>query len=81
MRSSIRNIVAVLLAACVVIPLFAAKSSYVDITWMSIANMYYEIGGRGIITDGYFSRIPQDQFYGGGGGLAWYPHGFNPPGR
>src|SRR5438552_635596 len=70
MKSSIRNVVAVLIAAWLVIPVLAAKPSYVDITWMSIANMYYEIGGRGIITDGYFSRIPQDQFYGGGGGLA-----------
>jgi hypothetical protein len=70
MKSSVRNAVSALLATWLVIPLFAAKPSYVDITWMSIANMYYEIGGRGILTDGYFSRIPQDQFYGGGGGLA-----------
>jgi len=53
-----------------VLPALAAKPSYVDITWMSIANMYYEINGVGILTDGYFTRIPQDAFFGGGGGLG-----------
>ena len=43
--------------------------SFVDITWMSMANMYYQIGDIGIITDGYFSRLPLEDFYGGGGGL------------
>lgn len=42
----------------------AAGPSYVDITWMSVSNMYFEVGGAGIITDGFFSRIPQDAFYG-----------------
>jgi hypothetical protein len=51
-------------------PAFPAKPSYVDMTWMSISNMYYEIDGAGILTDGYFTRIPQSAFYGGGGGLA-----------
>jgi L-ascorbate metabolism protein UlaG (beta-lactamase superfamily) len=50
--------------------LAAAAPSYVDITWMSISNMYYEIGTLGIVTDGYFTRIPQAAFAGGGGGLA-----------
>jgi len=44
---------------------------HVDITWMSISNMYYEIGPLGIVTDGYITRIPQSEFYGGGGGLAY----------
>jgi hypothetical protein len=48
----------------------AAVPSYVDITWMSISNMYYEAGTIGILTDGYITRIPQSEFYGGGGGLA-----------
>jgi L-ascorbate metabolism protein UlaG (beta-lactamase superfamily) len=51
-------------------PAFPAKTSHVDMTWMSISNMYYEINGAGILTDGYFTRIPQAAFYGGGGGLA-----------
>src|SRR2546423_8595332 len=70
LRSSIRNIAGGLLVMLAVMPAFGVKRAYVDITWMSIANMYYEVGGIGILTDGYFSRIPQDQFYGGGGGLA-----------
>jgi L-ascorbate metabolism protein UlaG (beta-lactamase superfamily) len=48
----------------------AGKPSFVDITWMSIANVYYEVSGVGIMTDGYFTRIPQSAFFGGGGGLA-----------
>ena len=44
--------------------------SHVDITWMSIANVYYELGSKYILTDGYISRIPQSDFFGGGGGLA-----------
>ena len=46
----------------------AGGPSYVDITWMSVSSMYFEAGGEagrvGIITDGWFSRIPQDAFYG-----------------
>ena len=45
--------------------------AYVDITWMSIANVYYQIGELGIVTDGYITRIPRSTFYGGGGGLAY----------
>ena len=56
----------------------AARPSFVDITWMSISNIYYEIGNTGILTDGYFTRIPQDQFYGGGGGLAQTRMAFKP---
>ena len=37
---------------------------------MSISNMYYEIGPLRVMTDGYFTRIPQSAFFGGGGGLA-----------
>jgi hypothetical protein len=37
---------------------------------MSISNMFYEIGSLGVVTDGYITRIPQSEFYGGGGGLA-----------
>ena len=52
--------------------------SYVDMTWMSIANMYYEIGPLGIVTDGYITRIPQSAFYGGGGGLAYTRKAYTP---
>ncbi len=48
-----------------------AGPSYVDMTWMSIANIYYEVGTLGIVTDGYITRIPQSDFYCGGGGPAY----------
>src|SRR5262245_1906396 len=67
-----------LIVALAALPLLGAKPAFVDITWMSIANIYYEIGSTGILTDGYFSRIPQDQFYGGGGGLAHTRMAFKP---
>jgi hypothetical protein len=43
---------------------------------MSVTNMYYELGPLRIVTDGYITRIPRDQFYGGGGGYAFtrQPH-------
>ncbi len=57
---------------------FAAPPSYVDITWMSISNMYYELGPLNIITDGYITRIPDTAFFGGGGGLASTKSPFKP---
>lgn len=70
----------VLCAAIVaaVVPLSAAVPTHVDITWMSIANVYYELGPLRIITDGYFTRIPQSAFSGGGGGLAHTRQAFTP---
>ena len=44
--------------------------AWVDITWMSVSNVYYEIGSTGVLTDGYISRVPRAAFFGGGGGLA-----------
>jgi hypothetical protein len=52
------------------VPLSGDKPPFVDITWMSISNIYYEVSGAGILTDGYITRIPQSAFYGGGGGLG-----------
>ena len=46
-----------------------AGPSFVDITWMSMANTHYQIGDVGVVTDGYFSGLPVDDFYGDGGGL------------
>lgn len=48
----------------------AAAPSHVDMTWMSVTNMYYELGPLRIVTDGYITRIPRELFSGGGGGLA-----------
>jgi L-ascorbate metabolism protein UlaG (beta-lactamase superfamily) len=55
-----------------------ASPDHVDITWMSISNMFYQIGSLGILTDGYFTRIPQSNFYGGGGGLAYTHYSYRP---
>jgi L-ascorbate metabolism protein UlaG (beta-lactamase superfamily) len=56
----------------------AAGPAYVDITWMSISNMYYELGPLRIVTDGYISRLPEDAFFGGGGGYAQTRRSFRP---
>jgi hypothetical protein len=45
--------------------------SHVDITWLSISNVYYELGPLNIMTDGYITRIPMSNFFGGRGGLAF----------
>lgn len=52
------------------VPLAAAGPASVDITWLSITNIYYDFGATGVLTDGYISRVPQREFFGGGGGLA-----------
>jgi L-ascorbate metabolism protein UlaG (beta-lactamase superfamily) len=52
--------------------------SFVDITWMSISNVLYELGTFGVLTDGYITRIPQSAFFGGGGGLAQTRQAFVP---
>lgn len=49
----------------------ARAADHVDITWMSITNLHLDFGGRGVVIDGYISRLPEDLFFGGGGGLAW----------
>jgi hypothetical protein len=46
-----------------------AGPDHVDITWMSITNMYYELGPLHILTDGHFTRLPQSLFYAGGGSV------------
>src|SRR5688572_30842760 len=55
-----------------------AGPDHVDITWMSISNIFYEIGSLGLLTDGYITRIPQSNFYGGGGGLAYTRSAYRP---
>lgn len=48
----------------------AGAPRFVDITWFSVSNVYYEIGDFRIVTDGYVTRLPAAHFSGGGGGLA-----------
>ena len=65
------GVCAVLLVSCArPITRGATGPDHVDITWMSITNMFYEIGPFGVVTDGYISRIPQDIFFGAATGMA-----------
>jgi L-ascorbate metabolism protein UlaG (beta-lactamase superfamily) len=66
----LRSWLSVVAALGVLLP---AAPSYVDITWMSVTNMYYELGPLRIVTDGYITRLPRNGFAGGGGGLAKGP--------
>jgi hypothetical protein len=43
----------------------------VGITWASIANVYLELGATSLLINGYFTRLPGNDFYGGGSGLAY----------
>src|SRR5689334_16845320 len=47
-----------------------AAPDHVDITWLSIANVHFDVGRAHILADGYVTRLPQDLFFGGGGGFA-----------
>jgi hypothetical protein len=42
----------------------------IRMTYFGISNWTFQIGKLNILMDGYMSRIPQDYFSGGGGGLA-----------
>ena len=64
--------------AAMVFPTTAAGPSFVEITWMSMANLHYQIADIGIVTDGYITRIPEDAFYGGPSGLAQTRTAFRP---
>jgi hypothetical protein len=56
----------------------AAPPSHVDITWMSVTNMYYDLGHLRILTDGYITRLPRSAFFGGGSGAAQTTRRFTP---
>jgi hypothetical protein len=69
MRRMLRNVCG-WLAACAAGAAACATPDHVDITWMSIANVHFDLGKQQILADGYITRLPQDLFYGGGGGFA-----------
>ena len=56
----------------------AAGPAQVDLTWMSIANVYIEAGAIKAVFDGYITRLPQAAFHGGGGGYAYTTRPFKP---
>jgi L-ascorbate metabolism protein UlaG (beta-lactamase superfamily) len=55
-----------------------AGPAEVDLTWMSIANVYIEAGPVMAVFDGYVTRLPQAAFHGGGGGYAYTTRPFRP---
>ena len=67
-----------IIGLCASLSVQAAGPPFVDITWMSISNVYYELGSLRILTDGYITRLPQNAFSGGGGGLATTRQAFKP---
>jgi len=56
----------------------APAPDHVSITWMSVTNVYLELGPSRILANGYVTRIPKDEFYGGGGGYAFTRHPHSP---
>ena len=78
MLAGMKSVLVGILALAALVPVRAAGPAFVDITWMSISNLYYELGGLGIVTDGYITRLPQSAFFGGGGGLAQTTQAFAP---
>jgi hypothetical protein len=78
MKNVVRKAAAVFVGLCALVSVQAAGPAFVDITWMSISNVYYELGPLRILTDGYITRLPQSAFSGGGGGLATTRQAFKP---
>ena len=70
MTAPCKLLIAGVVFACIVGPIAAVGPAFVDITWLSMANLHYQIGAVGVITDGYITRIPQSAFFGGPSGLA-----------
>ncbi len=77
MRNIIRTL-SLLVALGLVTAVRASGPDHVDLTWMSISNVYYELGSLRILIDGYITRVPQSAFFGGGGGLANTRQTFKP---
>ena len=39
-----------------------APTSHVDLSWLSITNVYFQIGTTNVLTDGYITRLPESAF-------------------
>lgn len=78
MRTAVKTFGVGLIALFAIVPVRSARPSFVDMTWMSISNIYSELGSFRILIDGYITRLPQDAFFGGGGGLASTRQAFKP---
>ncbi len=52
------------------LPAQGAGPAFVELSWLSISNVYQRIGSLDVLIDGYITRVPASEFFGGGGGLA-----------
>src|SRR5580765_2164791 len=77
-RTAVSKLGVVLFALFLITSVRASGPLYVDMTWLSISNIHYELGTLRILTDGYITRLPQNAFFGGGGGLATTRQAFKP---
>jgi hypothetical protein len=75
MRTAFRGLTA---CAALCVTASASAADHVDITWMSITNLLFDVGATHILADGYITRLPQALFSGGGGGLANTSRGAQP---
>jgi hypothetical protein len=75
-----RRLAREILFACALAGFFQAATAadHVDITWMSITNLHLDFGRTRMVADGYITRLPQELFFGGGGGLAQTHRGVRP---
>src|SRR5260221_255401 len=71
MRKKLIAVIVALATAPFVPQSHAAGPDHVDITWMSIANIHYQMGSFGVLTDGYVTRLPESDFHGCGRGYAY----------
>ena len=58
------------LALCAACASARAATDHVDITWMSITNMYFDFGAQQVLADGYITRLPEKNFTGGTSGYG-----------
>jgi L-ascorbate metabolism protein UlaG (beta-lactamase superfamily) len=76
--NGIKTLAVAIIGLTVTVMALPAVPQHVDITWMSISNVYYEVDSLRVLTDGYITRLPQSAFFGGGGGLASTRQAFPP---
>ena len=58
-----KGLAAILAIFSLVVPVRAADSSDIELTWMSIANWYVKIGDLRIVLDGWITRLPDPSFF------------------